>query len=389
MRYLDNIFDQDFQHVWSTFWWPAVGHAVRANVPMAHHDGFVMPDAQNGVVFAEMRAGEESSGSALSMMRLMHAYKVMTGGSMPLGTKIGITVGILLVSGLFLLWLNSLKAQAVHDDEIEAMAAKEKAAIEAKAREDRDAAEALEQEKAAKESQEKAEVGQWDDVDTMKNLMYVGVARVEDRCFLARYSTVTIKDHKVEIEKTVSKLLAVAKKKMKPGAKDRLVGINFHVLYDRDAESDMMLFLVTTKDYPERFGFQLLRDLAKYVTEKHRSAVDRAKQDELTSATQPKMQELLTKYENPKTSKEMMAMVNKMDDIKSSVKSNLNKMQANDEALSSLQANNRALAAAASNFNQNSSAALWKQRLIMIKQYCLLGVVIVDFVSIYVIWNYA
>uniref|UniRef100_A0A7S1AYP7 V-SNARE coiled-coil homology domain-containing protein n=1 Tax=Noctiluca scintillans TaxID=2966 RepID=A0A7S1AYP7_NOCSC len=158
------------------------------------------------------------------------------------------------------------------------------------------------------------------------SLPFLAVGRVRDAMSLATLSFAETSQKSTQMEEIFKKLLTAAKIKLNPGQRTRLQWNAGSVCCLMDQQG-VNLYCVVTQElkYPERFAYQLLQDVMASVQD--HGDLDSLGENELTAELEPRMRELIDKYENPNNFEELQAALGKVGVLKSVMQDNLKTMQ--------------------------------------------------------------
>lgn len=133
---------------------------------------------------------------------------------------------------------------------------------------------------------------------TSSALPFMAVGRVKDACPLASCNLIGIDEQRKKTEDIFRKLLTAAKQKLKPGQRTRLQWNDGSVCCLMDNQGEYLYCVVNSfMEYPESCAYKLLTDFSVEV--KKQPGLTEVAEGGLTATLQPKMKELMNKYENP------------------------------------------------------------------------------------------
>ena len=150
-------------------------------------------------------------------------------------------------------------------------------------------------------------------------------------------SLCTMQEEKEKIEGMFKRLLEASRQKLASGQRQRLQWNSGSVCCLLDSQGICLYSLVTESvDYPERLAFSLLQEfmqdvqLAQWVAVQLESAGPYS----LNKPMHPRMQELLTHYEDPKLlDPELQCVTAKSEHMKHMMQKNIRKALETDESL--------------------------------------------------------
>jgi hypothetical protein len=169
-------------------------------------------------------------------------------------------------------------------------------------------------------------------------LPYLAFGRVTDHVVLA--SLCTMQEEKEKIEDIFKRLLEASRQKLASGQRQRLQWNSGSVCCLLDSQGICLYSLVTESvDYPERLAFSLLQEFMQDVQLAHGAQLESAGPYSLNKPMHPRMQELLTHYEDPKLlDPKLQSVTAKSDHIKHMMQKNIRKALETDESLNALEA---------------------------------------------------
>jgi hypothetical protein len=141
-----------------------------------------------------------------------------------------------------------------------------------------------------------------------------------------------------KIEDIFKRLLEASRQKLASGQRQRLQWNSGSVCCLLDSQGICLYSLVTESvDYPERLAFSLLQEFMQDVQLAHGAQLESAGPYSLNKPMHPRMQELLTHYEDPKLlDPKLQSVTAKSEHIKQMMQKNIRKALETDESLNAI-----------------------------------------------------
>lgn len=170
-----------------------------------------------------------------------------------------------------------------------------------------------------------------------KALPFLAVGRVRDQTIMATFCEMI--RGQAQTEDIFKRLLEASKAKLAPGQRQRLQWGNGSVCCLLDMQGESLYCLITAQmEYPERLAYQLLQELNQHAYHNHGAELLTAEAYSLNKALQPFMENLIRKYEDPKSFDRISTLLAKTNTVKTVMQDSVRKVVETGESLQELEA---------------------------------------------------
>lgn len=189
-------------------------------------------------------------------------------------------------------------------------------------------------------------------MSAMESILYVGVARVQDRVSIAEFCA-------VDLAEVPSSLMHAKLKKVLSSERvrehsrltitDREVG---SIHYDSDPSC--LYFVIARRDYSQRFAFKFLSEVQNQFAEQFGKMVGGASDDSLSRSAKSLLSQLCKKYNSGISMDKISAVSLQVDDVKSQMNENIQSALRNNDNMTKLANESGNMANEATSFSRGA-----------------------------------